>query len=91
MKSERSSRLPQVLATCLLLFFFYVRLANANNLNCVQSPSRPIWLMGHMTNSIDEVAKFVTDGANAVEIDIQFTEDGLPEKVYHGVPCDLLS
>lgn len=86
MKSELSSRLPQVLAACLLLF---AGLSNANSLNCVRSPTRPFYLMGHMTNNVDEVKKFVSAGANAVEIDIQFTEDGLLDKVFHGMPCDI--
>lgn len=87
MKSEPHPRLPQVLAAYLLLW--YVGLASANSLNCVRSPTRPFYLMGHMCNSIDEVKKFVSAGANSVEIDIQFTEDGLLHKVFHGLPCDI--
>ena len=89
MKSGLSPRLPQVLAGYLLLL--HVVLSNANSLNCARLPTRPFYLMGHMTNSIDEVKKFVSAGANAIEIDLQFTEDGLLDKVFHGMPCDIPS
>ena len=93
MKSEPFSRLPQALAAAvyLLLWFDFIGLSTANSLNCVRSPTRPFYLMGHMCNSIDEVKKFVSAGANSVEIDIQFTEDGLLDKVFHGLPCDIPS
>ena len=86
MKNEFVQSLPVVIY--LLLVLDQIDLNNGNNLNCVKTPTRPFYLIGHMCNSIDEVKQFVSSGANSVEVDIQFTEDGLLDMVYHGLPCD---
>jgi len=88
MKSEFNLRLPQAFIIYLLLLLDQLNSSYGNNLNCVKTPTRPFYLIGHMCNSIDEVKQFVMSGANSVEVDIQFTEDGLLEMVYHGLPCD---
>lgn len=82
------SILPQTLFIYLFILIDLIEFGNGNNLNCVKSATRPFYLIGHMCNSIDEVKKFVSSGANSVEVDIQFTEDGLLDVIYHGVPCD---
>ena len=71
-----------------LLLAYVPHPVKANRENCVQSPSRPFYLIGHMTNSVDDVKRFLEEGANALEIDVQFDEDGLIESIYHGIPCD---
>lgn len=84
------SNLPHSIEIVFLLSIIInlIDLNNGNNLNCAKTPTRPFYLIGHMCNSVDEVKQFVSSGANSVEVDIQFTEDGLLDMVYHGLPCD---
>lgn len=56
----------------------------------VRMKRRPFFIIGHMVNSLHEVDVFVNSGANALEADIQFSANGTPTRVYHGVPCDCL-
>lgn len=48
--------------------------------------------IGHMTNRISEVDWAITNGANAVEIDVGYADDGnngaKPAWSWHGYPCD---
>jgi glycerophosphoryl diester phosphodiesterase len=48
--------------------------------------------IAHMTNRISEVDWAITDGANAVEIDVAYDDDGnngaKPEWSWHGYACD---
>ncbi|XP_057296966.1 dermonecrotic toxin StSicTox-betaIB1i-like [Hydractinia symbiolongicarpus] len=44
--------------------------------------------IAHMTNNKDSVLWAVEKGANSVEIDLKFDENGVPLKFYHGSPCD---
>nr|WCA46688.1 phospholipase D1 ScoTox-betaI isoform X5 [Hemiscorpius lepturus] len=49
---------------------------------------RPIWNIGHMANSKYEITKFLELGANGVEADISFNDDGKALWTFHGWPCD---
>lgn len=49
---------------------------------------RPVYIIGHMVNSIRQVKKYLDMGANVIESDIQFHSNGSVKEVYHGVPCD---
>ncbi|KAH7939489.1 hypothetical protein HPB52_013168 [Rhipicephalus sanguineus] len=37
---------------------------------------RPFYIIGHMVNSVEEVDKFLRQGSNALEVDIEFAENG---------------
>ncbi|KAL1439468.1 hypothetical protein MTO96_010159 [Rhipicephalus appendiculatus] len=49
---------------------------------------RPFYIIGHMVNSVEEVDKFLRQGSNALEVDIEFAENGTVLGTYHGMPCD---
>lgn len=50
---------------------------------------RPFWNIAHMVNDLNDIERFLNEGANAVETDITFnTNDGTAEFSYHGFPCD---
>lgn len=49
---------------------------------------RPFYIIGHMVNSVKEVDKFLREGSNALETDIEFAENGTVLGTYHGMPCD---
>lgn len=49
---------------------------------------RPFYVIGHMVNSLEEVDDFVEGGANALEADIEFADDGTVQGTFHGAPCD---
>nr|ANY30990.1 loxtox protein [Loxosceles similis] len=49
---------------------------------------RPIYVIGHMVNSIGEVKEYLDRGSNVLESDISFHTNGNVEKIYHGPPCD---
>uniref|UniRef100_T1J513 GP-PDE domain-containing protein n=1 Tax=Strigamia maritima TaxID=126957 RepID=T1J513_STRMM len=40
-----------------------------------------------MANSIAEAETFLTDGANGLQIDIQFSPSGISKTTQHGLPC----
>ncbi|CAN7998576.1 unnamed protein product [Ixodes hexagonus] len=61
-------------------------LSNVSQVLCQQV--RPIYNIAHMVNSIDEVSKYVDNGANAIEFDVQFYDNGTAYRVHHGIPCD---
>ena len=46
------------------------------------------YAIAHMTNSIAAVDWALAEGANAVEIDLQFDASGKPTVFHHGRPCD---
>ena len=54
--------------------------------------ARPFYAIAHMTNTPRAARWAVDEGANGVEIDIRFAEDGTPDTVRHGggVVCDCL-
>nr|ANY30960.1 loxtox protein [Loxosceles similis] len=49
---------------------------------------RPIWIMGHMVNSLAQIDEFVNLGSNSIETDVSFDKQANPEYTYHGIPCD---
>ncbi|KAH8023005.1 hypothetical protein HPB51_009609 [Rhipicephalus microplus] len=49
---------------------------------------RPFYVIGHMVNSLDEVDDFIEMGANALEVDIEFANNGTVLGTFHGAPCD---
>lgn len=55
-----------------------------------QDNRRPFFIVGHMVNSIAQVSQFVESGANAIESDVEFGENGTALRTYHGLPCDCL-
>uniref|UniRef100_G3MT88 GP-PDE domain-containing protein n=1 Tax=Amblyomma maculatum TaxID=34609 RepID=G3MT88_AMBMU len=50
--------------------------------------SRPVYIIAHMANSIGDFDEAMEGGANAVESDVSFSEDGTAAKLFHGLPCD---
>ncbi|XP_057296968.1 dermonecrotic toxin LarSicTox-betaID1-like [Hydractinia symbiolongicarpus] len=50
--------------------------------------SEGFYNIAHMTNNKESVIWAVEKGANSVEIDLKFDEEGVPLKFHHGFPCD---
>ena len=48
----------------------------------------PKYLIAHMTNSVKTVNWAMGEGANALEADLSFSTSGMPNRFYHGAPCD---
>lgn len=44
--------------------------------------------IAHMTNTIESVRWAMEKGANSVEVDLQFHDDGTPYEIFHVNPCD---
>lgn len=57
MKKEFFLRLPQTYLIYILVLINQINFNYGNNLNCVKTPTRPFYLIGHMCNSVDEVKK----------------------------------
>ncbi|XP_077538485.1 dermonecrotic toxin SPH-like isoform X6 [Haemaphysalis longicornis] len=49
---------------------------------------RPVYNIAHMVNSVVKLDKAMKQGANAVEADVTFADNGTALKLFHGVPCD---
>nr|ANY30984.1 loxtox protein [Loxosceles similis] len=49
---------------------------------------KPIWDIAHMVNDLELVDEYLDDGANGLELDVDFEKDGTAKEMYHGVPCD---
>uniref|UniRef100_UPI00403B3921 Dermonecrotic toxin StSicTox-betaIB1i n=1 Tax=Sicarius terrosus TaxID=571544 RepID=UPI00403B3921 len=49
---------------------------------------RPIWNIAHMVNDLDLVDEYLDDGANSLELDVEFSKSGTALRTYNGVPCD---
>src|SRR2546430_2261111 len=56
----------------------------------MSASKRPFYNIAHMVNSIREVDYYVGQGANAIETDITFSNNGSALYAYHGYPCDCL-
>ncbi|XP_077532203.1 dermonecrotic toxin SpeSicTox-betaIB2a-like [Haemaphysalis longicornis] len=54
----------------------------------VASKQRPIFIIGHMANSLPEVNSFLEKGANALQTDVRFTQHGTATRCHHGLLCD---
>ncbi|XP_037278113.2 dermonecrotic toxin LspaSicTox-alphaIA1i [Rhipicephalus microplus] len=85
----------------LLINFYFVVLSNVVRHNILRETSeeaprpnvtmesrRPFYVIGHMVNSLDEVDDFIEMGANALEVDIEFANNGTVLGTFHGAPCD---
>eukprot|EP01084_Bolivina_argentea_P206986 353253_1 len=79
----------------ILLSFFIIL---AVDVDC----SKPIWNIAHMVNHRDQIDEFLNLGANAIEVDVQYSPDGtigiilnagtnvaFLAELWHGVPCDI--
>ena len=42
-----------------------------------------------MVNAVNQIDEYLNHGANALEVDVTFHDDGTPKKFYHGIPCDI--
>ncbi|XP_077490434.1 dermonecrotic toxin SPH-like isoform X2 [Amblyomma americanum] len=49
---------------------------------------RPVYIIGHMVNSISEIDAAMKQGANSIESDVAFDKNGNATWFYHGTPCD---
>ncbi|KAH7950849.1 hypothetical protein HPB52_002411 [Rhipicephalus sanguineus] len=50
---------------------------------------RPFFIIGHMANTIAEVDQFLGEGANSVEVDIEFARNGTVLGTHHELfPCE---
>ncbi|XP_037583048.1 dermonecrotic toxin SPH [Dermacentor silvarum] len=49
---------------------------------------RPVYVFGHMANSLRELDDFMEQGVNAIEADVTFAPNGTVTKFYHGPGCD---
>lgn len=45
---------------------------------------RPVYVFGHMANSLEEVDGYMEQGVNAIEADFTFAPNGTALKLYHG-------
>lgn len=51
--------------------------------------TRPIYNIAHMVNSVAQIDQWLGYGANALEVDVKFADDGTPSYFSHGIPCDV--
>ncbi|XP_067040683.1 dermonecrotic toxin LlSicTox-alphaIII3i-like [Acropora muricata] len=51
--------------------------------------SRPVYNIAHMVNAVKQIDEWLGYGANALEVDVTFADDGTPARFYHGKPCDI--
>lgn len=51
--------------------------------------SRPVYNIAHMVNAVNQIDEWLGYGANALEVDVTFADDGTPMYFYHGKPCDI--
>ncbi|XP_077490430.1 dermonecrotic toxin SPH-like isoform X1 [Amblyomma americanum] len=49
---------------------------------------RPVYIIGHMVNSISEIDAAMRQKANSIESDVDFDKNGNATWFYHGTPCD---
>ncbi|PRD17771.1 UNVERIFIED_CONTAM: Phospholipase D LiSicTox-alphaIA1bi [Trichonephila clavipes] len=52
------------------------------------SRQRPLYIMGHLVNSIKEIPEYLERGSNVLESDVKFFKNGSVKAVHHGFPCD---
>lgn len=64
--------------------YYNVEIGN-NNIH-VDASQRPFYNIAHMANSIKKTISFLSRGANAVEVDVEYQDDDI--YLYHGQPCD---
>uniref|UniRef100_G3MT54 GP-PDE domain-containing protein n=1 Tax=Amblyomma maculatum TaxID=34609 RepID=G3MT54_AMBMU len=49
-----------------------------------QDKRRPLFVFGHMANTLEDLDEYIQDGANAIEADFTFAPNGSALKLYHG-------
>lgn len=80
MKPRAKSALLQTASITLLVF------------TCVEQvrggERRPVYNIAHMVNSVGKLDEAMRRGANAIEADVTFADNGTALKLFHGVPCD---
>uniref|UniRef100_A0A224YEW6 Sphingomyelinase n=1 Tax=Rhipicephalus zambeziensis TaxID=60191 RepID=A0A224YEW6_9ACAR len=55
----------------------------------IRPRQRPFFVIGHMANTIPEVDQFLGEGANSVEVDIEFAKNGTVLGTHHELfPCE---
>jgi glycerophosphoryl diester phosphodiesterase len=81
MKYQRSNALTPL---WFLLAFICVKVMQA------EKTKDPFYIIAHMANNVNSLKWAVSQGANAIENDFQFNDDGQPTVVEHGDPCDCL-
>jgi hypothetical protein len=55
-----------------------------------QKTQDPFYIIAHMANNRKSLDWAVSQGANAIENDFQFDDNGQPSVVEHGNPCDCI-
>lgn len=50
--------------------------------------ARDFYAIAHMTNNPLSITTAVQYGANGLEMDLNFADDGTPTQFFHGFPCD---
>lgn len=56
--------------------------------NAAAIDRRPVYNIAHMVNSVAKLDEAMADGANSVEADVSFADNGTATRLFHGVPCD---
>jgi len=54
----------------------------------VADSKRPFYNIAHMVNSVNDIVYYLNQGANGIESDISFSDNGTALSTYHGYPCD---
>ena len=70
----------------LIFILLFASMGASTHLGAAEKP--PIWIIAHMTNSVEAVEWAAGSGANGVETDLQFDDDGNPTVFKHGGACD---
>lgn len=77
-------RFRRLLATSVLFTSLLVEAASR-----IRNGRRPFFIIGHMANTIAEVDQFLGEGANSVEVDIEFARNGTVLGTHHELfPCE---
>lgn len=69
------------------LLWIFLRISSINMIQGEQT-SHPFYIIAHMANTRQSIDWAIAQGANALENDFQFDDDGQPTVVEHGDPCD---
>ncbi|KAI1296669.1 Dermonecrotic toxin LspiSicTox-betaIE1ii [Halotydeus destructor] len=69
---------------------FYAAILSLVTIALAEDLRRPFYNIAHMVNSIDQIDRYLRLGANAIETDITFADNGQAVSTFHGFPCDCL-
>ena len=72
-----------------MVFLLWICMA-MSSVNMIQGEKTedPFYIIAHMANNRQSIDWAVSQGANGLENDFQFDDDGQPTVVEHGDPCD---